>query len=1392
MTLKCYTIVSGVRERDCEAGNHSTFIEKTTLLDQKSRCPGFWATRGDMSGTLVFVLLWLWPGMSDSAGFYSVPHLNIQSKEHVINANENLIITCRGHGPLEWSWPRNHSSMEHRISLTKCDSENWSCTTLILTKTIANDTGTYRCFHKLSPIHVAASIYVFVRDEQMPFVHHSQSPEALIVTEAKKLVIPCKVSIPDLNVTLHLKYPDNYIVPDGITTLWDNKKGFIIMRERTTAAGLANCETTVNGKSYQSNTYVLVIVGHLIYNLTLNTPTPVELSVRERLILNCTARTELNVQLNFQWEYPDKKHNPHLFIKIQKRHLTNSLEFSSFLIIDNVTKRDEGRYLCRATSDRMTKETSADVIVYEKPFIFIDLKARSIIETVLNERDVNISVMFTGYPHPEVKWTKNGRPISKDDYRIKQVRYALLISDVTENEVGNYTIILRNPMSKEVRHHTVQLKVNVPPEIHEKEVATNTDFHNYGSRQTLTCTAYGIPTPSSIIWDWQPMENCSFSYNYRKELQAPYKSDGDENWRNITDNEGRNMIEISEPQTKVIKGKHKMVSTLVIQAAKVCAKYRCRAINKVGEDQRIIFFSVTRGLEMTLHPVHPIEKDNVTLQCRADRFSYESLKCYKLNPATLESLRRTPANFTCEHLKRDAQEVGLSVNSGHKTENITIELRFNNISLQDQGDYLCEAQYKKTGAKQCVRKTLSVEAQQAPFVLHNMTNQTVNMTSSIEMKCDVVGAPRPHIMWYKNEKQILPASGIVLGELNRTLTIQRPKKEDEGVYKCEACNLQGCAETYAAIAVEGVDKKTNVELIILIGTGVIAMFFWLLLIIIIRKIKRRNVAELKTGYLSIILDPDEESMDKQYEQLSYDASKWEFPSDRLKLGKPLGRGAFGKVVEAAAFNIEKSSTCKTVAVKMLKEGATSSDHRALMSELKILIHIGHHLNVVNLLGACTKVGGPLMVIVEYCKHGNLSNYLRSKRSDYIPYKRQAMRLKELKEKEADEMENEFKRRLDSIASSESSTSSGFEEDKSLSDAEEEEVADDLHKNYLTMEDLISYSFQTARGMEFLASRKCIHRDLAARNVLLSENNVVKICDFGLAWDIYKNPDYVRKGDVLLPLKWMAPETIFDKVYTTQSDVWSFGILMWEIFSLGASPYPGVQIDEDFCQQLKEGTRMRCPQYATTEIYHTMLDCWHGNYKMRPFFSELVEHLGNLLQTNVQQDGKDYIPLNMSLTIEEDSGLSLPTSPTSCTEEEEGCDPKFHYDNTAGIRYINGSKKQSRPASVKTFEEEPVKQATIIVQEDNQTDSGMILASEELKTLDSRQSQSLAFSVLIPSKSKESVTSEVSNQTSGYQSGYHSDDTDTIPYSNEEKQPKENFCTSPAEYNHVSRYSAPPV
>ncbi|NXY89749.1 VGFR4 factor, partial [Alcedo cyanopectus] len=559
---------------------------------------------------------------------------------------------------------------------------------------------------------------------------------------------------------------------------------------------------------------------------------------------------------------------------------------------------------------------------------------------------------------------------------------------------------------------------------------------------------------------------------------------------------------------------------------------------------------------------------------------------------------------------------------------ISLTLLIANVSQQHGGLYSCRAQNQHNSTHTLQHSTrLLIRARAAPYVIQNLTDLEVNISGKIVLECKVSGTPEPQVTWRKNGYPISAASGISME--NKTLVIERVKKDDEGLYECRAANDMGQDSTSAFIRIQGSEEKSNIEVIILVCTGLAATLFWLLLTLFIRKLRKPDATDIKTGYLSIIMDPEEMPLDEQCERLPYDSSKWEFPRDRLRLGKTLGHGAFGKVVEASAFGIDKSSTCKTVAVKMLKaECATTNECKALMSELKILIHIGHHLNVVNLLGACTKAGGPLMVIVEYCKYGNLSNYLRGKRGDFIAYKENTDQGEKSLDESNSDLTELIKRRLESVASTGSSASSGFIEDKSYSDSEDdEEDAEDLYKRPLTLEDLICYSFQVAKGMEFLASRKCIHRDLAARNILLSENNVVKICDFGLARDIYKDPDYVRKGDARLPLKWMAPEAIFDKIYTTQSDVWSFGVLLWEIFSLGASPYPGVQIDEDFCRRLKEGTRMRNPEYSTPEVYQTMLDCWQGVPTERPTFSELVERLGDLLQANVQQDGKDYIPLN---------------------------------------------------------------------------------------------------------------------------------------------------------------------
>lgn len=131
--------------------------------------------------------------------------------------------------------------------------------------------------------------------------------------------------------------------------------------------------------------------------------------------------------------------------------------------------------------------------------------------------------------------------------------------------------------------------------------------------------------------------------------------------------------------------------------------------------------------------------------------------------------------------------------------------------------------------------------------------------------------------------------------------------------------------------------------------------------------------------------------------------------------------------------------------------------------------------------------------------------------------------------------------------------------------------------------LVSWAFQVARGMDYLASRKVLHGDLAARNILLCDDNVVKICDFGLARSMYKSDNYKKHGEAPLPIKWLALESMSDQIFSTHSDIWSFGIVLWEFFSLAKVPYPGMDANESLYLKLKDGYRMEKPEYANQEL-----------------------------------------------------------------------------------------------------------------------------------------------------------------------------------------------------------------
>lgn len=242
--------------------------------------------------------------------------------------------------------------------------------------------------------------------------------------------------------------------------------------------------------------------------------------------------------------------------------------------------------------------------------------------------------------------------------------------------------------------------------------------------------------------------------------------------------------------------------------------------------------------------------------------------------------------------------------------------------------------------------------------------------------------------------------------------------------------------------------------------------------------------------------------------------------------------------------------------------------------------VGKHENILNLLGCCTKPGGPLCAIVEYAKFGNLKNYLSSQRPKGFP----------LGSNEPDiDQDSQLYSTVDKNKVQEKERMNGGTMSSrhllSPTDTITSDITESLDVMELTIQ-LIKYCVQISNGMKYLHSKRICHRDLAARNILLDEFKQAKIADFGMARDM-PHPFYYYKRDEAnssspLPVKWMAPETLFDRKFYAKSDVWSFGVVMWEVFSLGGSPYPTVPVERLF-DYLKEGGRMSKPMYCDNEM-----------------------------------------------------------------------------------------------------------------------------------------------------------------------------------------------------------------
>ncbi|KAL4240559.1 hypothetical protein ACF0H5_001351 [Mactra antiquata] len=303
-----------------------------------------------------------------------------------------------------------------------------------------------------------------------------------------------------------------------------------------------------------------------------------------------------------------------------------------------------------------------------------------------------------------------------------------------------------------------------------------------------------------------------------------------------------------------------------------------------------------------------------------------------------------------------------------------------------------------------------------------------------------------------------------------------------------------------------------------------------------------------------------------------DNGRWEIPRDSLHLEKTLGEGEFGLVVKARLAQTDGDVKFKNVAVKMLKHCSTQLEEQDLWSEYNLLKDVSHP-NVIRLLGACT-TDGPFYLVVEYCEHGCLLKYLRRSRLEENGYVNSGIRFKSPNVKEQTDPE--------------------------------------LNGDLLSMRDLLSFAWQIAKGMCYLSEIKLVHRDLAARNILVASGKVLKVSDFGLTRDVYEADTYLKKSKGRIPVKWLAPESLYAQIYTTRSDIWSYGIVLWEIVTLGAPPYPGIP-PERLYNLLIGGYRMDRPENCPDEMYAVMQKCWKVDAADRPSFATLASIFDRILQ-----------------------------------------------------------------------------------------------------------------------------------------------------------------------------------
>uniref|UniRef100_A0A7N6AV26 Protein tyrosine kinase 7 (inactive) n=1 Tax=Anabas testudineus TaxID=64144 RepID=A0A7N6AV26_ANATE len=536
---------------------------------------------------------------------------------------------------------------------------------------------------------------------------------------------------------------------------------------------------------------------------------------------------------------------------------------------------------------------------------------------------------------------------------------------------------------------------------------------------------------------------------------------------------------------------------------------------------------------------------------------------------------------------RKTQEVTFTVANGRElqphVEQRNGQLHFTKVTRSDAGNYTCIASNSLQGEIRAL-VTLTV----AVYIRFKVEpdNTTVYQGHTAILHCQATGDPAPHIHWMVKDKTLDISKNRRFQKMpNGSLVITDVTTDDTGRYTCVAGNSCSIKDRVAQLYV--VDKPVHphdidgdrapYKMIQTIGLSVGAAVAYIIVVLGLMFYckKRRNAKRLQKGQ-----DGEEPEMEclnggavqqnghttaeiqeevaltnmgtmatteKRHSHVNND--KLHFSRANLQTITTLGKGEFGEVLLSKAKGIEESQEETVVLVKSLQ----SRDEQLQLNFRREAEMFGKlsHPNVVRLLGLCREAE-PHYMILEYYDLGDLKQFLRiSKNKD-----------------------------------------------------------DKVKSQPISTKTKVSICAQVAHGMEHLSNHRFVHKDLAARNCLINSQRRVKVSSLSLSKDVY-NSEYYHYRQAWIPLRWLPAESVFEDDFSTKSDVWAFGMLMWEVFSYGEMPYTKLN-DDEVLEGLQTGKlKLPIPEGCPSRIYKLMVRCWALSLKERPSFTDIVHALGEL-------------------------------------------------------------------------------------------------------------------------------------------------------------------------------------